>query len=357
MKTKLSIILTAALALPLLADDPDKKPAQKQIPKQAPGAGVFKHQPAAQGTYLGVAMDAIPAVLRDQLNLPEGIGVVVAYVAKGSPAEKAGLKANDVVTQLDDQLIVNPEQLQTLIKGKKPGNEISLTYYRKGKEHTAKAKLAKGTLQQLGARPAQPLRLENGEWKPFNLPNGLGLMKQFQLQPGNPEEMEKALEQLREQLENLPQFQGGQLPKGFNFQFGFPNGRNFPVPPRPQAPQGGGFNANVASSVTIADNTGSYTLKTNNGKKHFSAKDKNGDELFDGPVDTDKQRDALDRDLIKKLEQLEGMGNGKGGFQLRQFRFNGGRGIPRDLDFRFEINPNNRKPAPKKKPGKNRSEA
>jgi len=118
-----------------------------------------------------------------------------------------------------------------------------------------------------------------------------------------------------------------------------------------------GFNANIASSVTIADNTGRYTLKTNNGKKLFTAKDKNGDELFDGPVDNEKQRDALDRHLIKKLEQLEGMGNGQGGIQMRQFRFNGGRANPGDLDFRFEINPNNRKPEPKKNPGKNRSEA
>ena len=43
--------------------------------------------------------------------------------------------------------------------------------------------------------------------------------------------------------------------------------------------------------MTIADNTGRYTLKTNNGKKLFTAKDKNGDEL-DGPVDNEKQRDA-----------------------------------------------------------------
>ena len=115
----------------------------------------------------------------------------------------------------------------------------------------------------------------------------------------------------------------------------------------------GGFNANIASSVTIADNTGSYTLKTNNGKKLFTAKDKNGDELFDGPVDNEKQRDALDRNLIKKLEQLEGMGNGKEGIQLRQFRFNGGRAIPRDLDFRFDLKPGDPayKPAPER-PGR-----
>ena len=114
MKTKLILTFAAAITLPLMADDPAKKPA----PKQAPNAEVFKIAAAAKGTYLGVAMDGIPAVLRAQLNLPEGIGVVVSFVAKGSPAEKAGLQANDVLTQMNDQLIINAAQLQTLIKGK-----------------------------------------------------------------------------------------------------------------------------------------------------------------------------------------------------------------------------------------------
>ena len=69
------------------------------------------------------------------------------------------------------------------------------------------------------------------------------------------------------------------------------------------------FNAQASSSMTISDNSGSYTLTANNGKKRFKAKDADGVELFDGPVDTDEQRDGLDRDLIKKLEQLEGNGN------------------------------------------------
>ena len=80
-------------------------------------------------------------------------------------------------------------------------------------------------------RRPQLLRLENGEWKPFNVPNGLGLMKQLPLQPGNQADLQKALEQLREQLENMPNIQPGQLPKGFNFQFA-PAAR--PIPPMPE---------------------------------------------------------------------------------------------------------------------------
>ena len=201
-----------------MADDPAKKPA----PKQAPNAEVLKLKPQPKAPIWAWPWTASGRA-GAQLNLPEGIGVVVSFVAKGSPAEKAGLKANDVLTQMDDQLIVNAEQLQALIKGKKPGDAVSLTYYRQGKEHTAKAKLAKGALTAQGKRCPQLLRLENGEWKPFNVPNGLGLMKQFPLQPGNQADLQR-LWNNSQQPENMPNIQPGQLPKGFNFQFGFPGG-------------------------------------------------------------------------------------------------------------------------------------
>ena len=115
MKTKLTLILTTALALTVLADD---KPKQTDKAPVAPGGGITIKR-AAQGTFLGVAMDVVPAAVRAQLNIPAGVGVSVGYVAKNSPAEKAGLKANDVITQLDDQIILNAAQLQGLIQTKK----------------------------------------------------------------------------------------------------------------------------------------------------------------------------------------------------------------------------------------------
>ena len=138
----------------------------------------------------------------------------------------------------------------------------------------------------------------------------------------------------------------------------FPNDELFEMPKPPEGDRNNfNFNAQVASSVTVADETGSYTLKTKHVKKIFSAKDKNGDELFTGSVDTEKQRDALDRNLIKKLEQLEGMGGGKGGLQFRQFKFDGGGQRKFNFDFNFRRNNPKEQPKPKQKNDKKRSEA
>ena len=346
MKKVLIPILATAIALPVLAADNDKATAKK-----------------ATGTYLGVAMDQIPPLTRAQLNLPKGVGVVVSYVAKDSPAEKAGLKANDIITKLDDQLIINAQQLQILIKTKKVGDETTITYYRKGKKQTTKAKLAKGAMvAQGGARP-QALRWQNGQWQRFPFPGGLGMMRQFNLNPQNREEFNKRMEDLKKQLEQFQDMNpgdwqdlfgqgfgipnpGNNPPFQFEFDFNLPNGNQGNIKPADRF----GFNAQTSSSMTISDNTGSYTLTINNGKKRFKAKDAEGEELFNGPVDTDKQRNALDRDLIKKLEQLEGMGKGRGGIRLRG---QNGDGFKRE--FRFEFSP--RKKQPEKKERKNRSDA
>ena len=184
------------------------------------------------------------------------------------------------------------------------------------------------------------------------------MMRQFNLNPQNREEFNKRMEDLKKQFQDMNPGDwqdlfgqgfgipnpGNNPPFQFEFDFNLPNGNQGNNNPGNRF----GFNAQASSSMTISDNSGSYTLTVNNGKKRFKAKDAEGEELFNGPVDTDKQRNALDRDLIKKLEQLEGMG--KGGIRLRG---QNGDGFKRE--FRFEFSP--RKKQPEKKERKNRSDA
>ena len=313
------------LVLPVMAADKDKN-------TKAPSQN-------ASGAYLGVAMAEIPTLARAQLDLPEDVGVAVSYVAKDSPAHKAGLKANDIITRLNDQLIINAQQLQTLIKTKKVDEEVTLTYYRKGKKQTTKAKLAKGKM--IAQDGAQPLRRQNGQWQQFPFPGGLGMMRQFNLNPQNQEEFQKRMDDLKKQLGQLENMNpedwqdlfgpgpGNFQPFKFDFDFNLPKGNGGKLNPG----NGFGFNAQTSSSMTISNEAGTFTLTINNGKKRFKAKDAEGIELFDGPVDTEKQRDGLDVILIQKLRQLEGMAKGKGGINLNGNRLN--------KQFRFEFPPRN----------------
>ena len=332
MKKTLIPILAAAFVLPLVAADKEDK-------QKAPAKAVT-------GAYLGIAMEEIPPLTRAQLDIPEGVGVAVSYVAKDSPAKKAGLKTNDVITRLNDQLIINAQQLQTLIKTKNADEDVILTYYRKGKKQTTTAKLAKGKMAAQGDAQPQPLRWQNGLWQQFPFPGGLGMMRQFNLNPQNQGEFQKRMDELKKQLEQFENMNpedwqdlfgqgreipgpGNMAPFRFDFDFNLPKGGGGKLNPG----NGFGFNAQSSSSMTVSDEAGTFTLMINNGKKRLKAKDAEGIELFDGPVDTEKQRDGLDVILIQKLRQLEGMMKGKGGINLNGNRFN--------RQFRFEFPPRN----------------
>jgi len=82
---------------------------------------------------IGLVTSRAPDVLRDQLGLDRGAGLVVEAVAVGSHAEKAGLKRHDVLVSLDDQLLVLPEQLATLVAASRPDATLVIDVRRGGK--------------------------------------------------------------------------------------------------------------------------------------------------------------------------------------------------------------------------------
>ncbi len=88
-----------------------------------------------RSSWLGVTLSNIPPVLSAQLSdlIPKGQGVLIGSVSKDSPAEKAGLKVNDVLLSLNDQKLYSAKQLSGLIHAIKPKTEVSFKIVSKGK--------------------------------------------------------------------------------------------------------------------------------------------------------------------------------------------------------------------------------
>jgi predicted metalloprotease with PDZ domain len=89
---------------------------------------------ADEEAYIGV--DAEPV---------EGKGYKLTKVNYGSPAEKAGLKAGDIIVALGGfTLAEESEEMKKFWKeNMKPGNTVAYTFIRKGKEKTTEIKLVK----------------------------------------------------------------------------------------------------------------------------------------------------------------------------------------------------------------------
>jgi putative serine protease PepD len=85
-------------------------------------------------TYLGVQI----------ADAQDGAGIVA--VQPGSPADKAGLKANDIITKFDDTTISDSADLQRAVRAQKPGDTATLTVIRDGQTMTVKVTLGSNAL-------------------------------------------------------------------------------------------------------------------------------------------------------------------------------------------------------------------
>ena len=88
---------------------------------------------------LGVQLERISPVLTEQLGLEPGTGLVIVDVMRGLPAEKAGLKKNDIVLEwAGKKTPTDVEAFQTMIAGAKAGEKVEAVVMRKGKKETIK---------------------------------------------------------------------------------------------------------------------------------------------------------------------------------------------------------------------------
>jgi serine protease Do len=103
---------------------------------QAPGAGpngnLFGFR--GGGPILGVTVQNLTAQLGDYFGVANAQGVLVTDVPAGSPGDKAGLKAGDVITKVEGMPVPDVTELQGLVQQKQSAQSIALTVVRKGAE-------------------------------------------------------------------------------------------------------------------------------------------------------------------------------------------------------------------------------
>jgi serine protease Do len=89
--------------------------------------------------WLGIYMTDLTQQLAQDLGMEYRRGVYVDEVVPDSPAAKAGIKAGDIITKVNDSELTSAAQLRNIIATTEIGKEIKLTYCRDGKESECKA--------------------------------------------------------------------------------------------------------------------------------------------------------------------------------------------------------------------------
>ena len=119
-----------------------------------------------QRAYLGIDMVAVNDQAADDLNLPAKRGALIQTVVEGGPADDAGLRGGrtptgegivaggDLIVEVDGKQVKSPDDVADAVAGKKPGDEVTVEYYRGDDKKSAEVKLGKRprTLE----RPATP---------------------------------------------------------------------------------------------------------------------------------------------------------------------------------------------------------
>lgn len=95
--------------------------------------------------WLGVYIQTITPDIAKALHLDHAKGVIVSKVQKNSPAEKYGLKDEDVILKFNGKEVNNSTELSTWVAGTSPDAEITLTISRDGKMKDIKVKLGELT--------------------------------------------------------------------------------------------------------------------------------------------------------------------------------------------------------------------
>lgn len=86
--------------------------------------------------YVGVYIQQVTQDLADSFGLKTPEGALVTKIERGSPAEKAGLQAGDVITALNGRKITSSVSLPMLVSSLRPGAKAELTIIRDKKPQT-----------------------------------------------------------------------------------------------------------------------------------------------------------------------------------------------------------------------------
>jgi serine protease Do len=104
---------------------------------------------------IGVSVSSLTKQLGEYFGVSDGRGVLINNVAENSPAAKAGLKAGDVIVEVEGKAIANSMELIRGIAEKKEG-EVSLTIIRNRNRQTVKVTPEKMKESDFPVRTAQP---------------------------------------------------------------------------------------------------------------------------------------------------------------------------------------------------------
>ena len=291
----LPVGIAVLLTTPVLAIEPPADnappPANPQAP-ELPAAQAEVPAPAAQvAPYLGIGSAHVPEVLAAHLGLQADEGVVIRAIDPDGPAAKAGLVEHDVITKVAGQPVGSHADLVKQIQSRKTGDEVSLDLIHQGKPLTKSITLVPrpdGGGIAVGPQELPNLLLDG---MPMDQAKRIGEAIERQLRAMQdgvaiPEDVpDKNFPQMGEAMKQMQKRMADAMQ----------NGMNLP---------GGGIKIQGSAVFRMLDPQGSIEMKSEDGGKEATVRDKDNKVLWSGPWDTPQDKAAAPPDVRARIEKL-----------------------------------------------------
>lgn len=241
--------------------------------------------------YLGILSCSLEDSLRQHLELPDGFGLQVKDVMKDGPAATAALTPHDVLTMIDDQRLTTVSHLALLVRCYAPGEKVSLTFIRKGKEEVVEVVLGEREVADQPFFAIHP-----------HLNNPVGQR--------NPAEWQHAVQCYQDSLNQWLQ-QNGRNPQGDRRLNPRQNAKpsapgNTGKPPSISVRPGFPIQVFGSSGIVKIDNGfGEVTIKTTDEGHRIIVKDENGEEVHEGAYDAEKGTAGLPKEAQEHLKKMK----------------------------------------------------
>ena len=135
-----SLLLAGGIALAQQAAPPAAPPAVPEVPDEPPAAFSFFLE---GGSFLGVYAENINKENMSRYALREVRGVGITQVIKDSPAEKAGLRKDDVIVRFEGDSVTSVRKLNRLVSEVAPDQTVKLNISRGGSEQEVAVTIGK----------------------------------------------------------------------------------------------------------------------------------------------------------------------------------------------------------------------
>ena len=145
------------------------------------------------GSRIGTKVQDLTEQLGNYFGVENGEGALITEVEEDMPAHKAGLKAGDVIVEVDGEEIEDTEELMGVVSDKEEGDKVKIKVIRDGKTKNFEVEVEEEEESSFDFSGLEKLKI---------LPEKLHAPKIF-LEKEYSSELEEKLEDLREELKEL----------------------------------------------------------------------------------------------------------------------------------------------------------